>query len=66
MAKRIRVWVETTLGRNEDDVELPDGWDEMSSDQQREYIDIAASEFRKSCVQCGGSMIEVDDETEGE
>ncbi len=58
MTRKIRVYCELGMYTREDRQELPDDWDEMSEDEQEEYLADSARIHMENHVDFGAHVVE--------
>lgn len=59
MARKIKVWVTTGFAnaKHEDEMDLPEGWDDMTDEEQEAFLEEAATGFRDMRVDCGAEVV---------
>lgn len=66
MSRKIRVFVQTNVvgSKCEHDEECPDNWDEMSPEEQEEFLDEAAENHLQSHADYGAYVVDDGDDDE--
>jgi len=60
MSKQIKLIVKTGYAnaQHTDYIELPDGWEEWSDDDQEVYLQELADDFLYNCCECWAGVVE--------
>lgn len=63
MSRVIRVFVQTNVAGSkcEHDEECPDDWDEMSAEDQQEFLNDAAENHLQNCADYGAYVVDDED-----